>query len=95
MEAMSHGPVAGFPLKGVQVRLFDGTYHTVDSSEQAFKTAGSIAMRQAMEKAGAVAAGADHARDAGRARGLASATSSATSTRGAGGRRAWSRDPAA
>ncbi|HWH95676.1 MAG TPA: elongation factor G [Baekduia sp.] len=54
LEAMAHGPVAGFPLKGVRVTLVDGSYHTVDSSEQAFKTAGSIAMKQAMEQAGAV-----------------------------------------
>jgi elongation factor G len=54
VEAMAHGPIAGFPLKGVRVRLFDGSYHSVDSSEQAFKTAGSLAMRQAMQEAGAV-----------------------------------------
>jgi elongation factor G len=54
VDAMTQGPVAGFPLKGVRVRLFDGQYHTVDSSEQAFKTAGSMAMKQAMEAAGAV-----------------------------------------
>jgi len=54
LEAMAHGPVAGFPLKGVRVTLFDGSYHSVDSSEQAFKTAGSIAMKQAMQDAGAV-----------------------------------------
>src|SRR3954449_5152706 len=54
VEAMVHGPIAGYPLKGVRVTLFDGSYHTVDSSEQAFKTAGSIAMREAMEEAGAV-----------------------------------------
>jgi elongation factor G len=54
VEAMAHGPVAGFPLKGVRVTLFDGSYHSVDSSEHAFKTAGSIAMRQAMENAAAV-----------------------------------------
>ncbi len=53
-DAMQHGPVAGFPLKGVRVRLYDGSYHTVDSSEQAFRTAGSIAMREAMAQAGAV-----------------------------------------
>ena len=40
MEAMAHGPVAGYPVKGVRVRVFDGTYHTVDSSEMAFKLAG-------------------------------------------------------
>ncbi|HEX5926063.1 MAG TPA: elongation factor G, partial [Baekduia sp.] len=54
VEAMAHGPVAGYPLKGVQVRLVDGSYHSVDSSEHAFKSAGSIAMRQAMEQAAAV-----------------------------------------
>ena len=54
IEAMTHGIVAGFPVKGVRVRLFDGSYHTVDSSEMAFKIAGSIAMRQAMEDAAPV-----------------------------------------
>jgi elongation factor G len=53
-DAMVHGPIAGFPLKGVKVKLYDGSYHTVDSSEQAFRTAGSIAMREAMASAGAV-----------------------------------------
>jgi elongation factor G len=50
-EAMEHGPVAGYPVKGVRVRLFDGSYHSVDSSEMAFKTAGAMAMREAMEAA--------------------------------------------
>jgi elongation factor G len=54
VEAMSQGVVAGFPVKGVRVRLFDGSYHTVDSSEMAFKIAGSIAMRQALEQAAPV-----------------------------------------
>ena len=54
IEAMSQGVVAGFPVKGVRVRLYDGSYHTVDSSEMAFKIAGSIAMRQAMEDAAPV-----------------------------------------
>jgi elongation factor G len=47
-EAMESGPVAGYPLKGVRVRLQDGQYHSVDSSEQAFRMAGSLAMREAM-----------------------------------------------
>jgi elongation factor G len=54
VDAMAHGPIAGFPLKGVKVKLYDGSYHTVDSSEQAFRTAGSIAMKEAMAAAGAV-----------------------------------------
>jgi elongation factor G len=54
LEAMAHGPVAGYPLKDVRVTLIDGSYHTVDSSEHAFRTAGSIAMKQAMEDADAV-----------------------------------------
>jgi elongation factor G len=50
-EAMQHGTVAGYPVKGVLVRVFDGQYHSVDSSEMAFKLAGSLAMRQALEAA--------------------------------------------
>jgi elongation factor G len=54
LEAMQEGVVAGYPVKGVRVRLYDGSYHTVDSSEMAFKLAGSLAMKQAMEQAAAV-----------------------------------------
>jgi elongation factor G len=50
-EAMATGPVAGFPVRDARVRLVDGQYHTVDSSEQAFKMAGSIAMKEAMQNA--------------------------------------------
>ena len=50
-EALLHGPVAGFPVKGARVRLVDGSYHSVDSSEMAFKLAGSIAMREALGNA--------------------------------------------
>ena len=53
-EAMAEGVVAGYPVKDVRVRLFDGSYHTVDSSEMAFKVAGSQAMKQAMEQASPV-----------------------------------------
>ena len=54
VEAMHEGVVAGYPVKDVRVRLYDGSYHTVDSSEMAFKVAGSIAMKQALEQAGPV-----------------------------------------
>jgi elongation factor G len=54
LEAMQTGAVAGYPVKGVRVRLYDGSYHSVDSSEMAFKIAGSLAMKQAMEQAGPV-----------------------------------------
>jgi elongation factor G len=51
VEAMEHGAIGGYPVKGVRVRLFDGQYHSVDSSEIAFKMAGSMAMKQALEQA--------------------------------------------
>jgi elongation factor G len=54
LEAMEHGSVAGYPVKGVHVRLYDGSYHTVDSSEMAFKLAGSLAMKEAMSQASPV-----------------------------------------
>jgi elongation factor G len=54
IEAMHEGVVAGYPVKDVSVKVYDGSYHTVDSSEMAFKIAGSIAMKQAMEQAGPV-----------------------------------------
>ena len=53
-EAMGEGVIAGYPVKDVRVRVYDGSYHTVDSSEMAFKVAGSLAMKQAMEQAGPV-----------------------------------------
>ncbi|HST40979.1 MAG TPA: elongation factor G [Conexibacter sp.] len=51
LEAMQHGTVAGYPVKDVRVRLVDGSYHSVDSSEMAFKVAGAHAMRDALEHA--------------------------------------------
>jgi elongation factor G len=50
-ESMAQGVVAGYPLRGVKVRLYDGSYHSVDSSEMAFKMAGSMAFKQAVEQA--------------------------------------------
>ncbi|MEA2332857.1 MAG: elongation factor [Thermoleophilaceae bacterium] len=53
-EAMRSGVVAGFPVQDIKVRLFDGQHHSVDSSEMAFKIAGSMAFKDAMESAQAV-----------------------------------------
>jgi elongation factor G len=50
-EAMQRGELAGAPVQGVKVRLVDGQYHTVDSSEMAFKIAGSMAFKDAYSKA--------------------------------------------
>ena len=50
-EAMLKGELAGAPVQGVRVQLVDGSYHTVDSSEMAFKIAGSMAFKQAYEQA--------------------------------------------
>ncbi|HYZ18735.1 MAG TPA: elongation factor G [Gaiellaceae bacterium] len=50
-EAMQKGELAGAPVQGVRVQLVDGTYHSVDSSEMAFKIAGSMAFKHAYEQA--------------------------------------------
>ncbi len=51
-EAMAGGVLAGYPLIDVRVELVDGSYHDVDSSEMAFKIAGSMAMKEAAKRAG-------------------------------------------
>jgi elongation factor G len=51
IEAMHEGSIAGFPVVDVQVKLYDGSHHPVDSSEMAFKIAGSIGFKKAMEGA--------------------------------------------
>lgn len=53
-EAMDEGVVAGYPVVDVVVKLVDGSYHTVDSSEMAFKIAAGQAFKKGMEQAGAV-----------------------------------------
>ncbi|HTY38863.1 MAG TPA: elongation factor G [Bacteroidota bacterium] len=52
MESMKNGVLAGYPVEDVKVRLFDGSFHAVDSSEMAFKIAGSMAFKEAARKAG-------------------------------------------
>ena len=49
-EAMQSGVIAGYPVVGVRARCYDGSYHEVDSSEMAFKIAGSMAFKEAMRK---------------------------------------------
>jgi elongation factor G len=53
-EAMENGPIAGYQLVDVGVELYDGAFHEVDSSEMAFKVAGSLAFREAVAKAAPV-----------------------------------------
>ena len=50
-DAMQYGVLAGYPLVGIKVTLLDGQYHEVDSSEMAFKIAGSMAFKEAARKA--------------------------------------------
>ena len=53
-EALETGPLAGYPVNGIEVDLLDGTYHEVDSSEIAFKIAGSMAVQDAIKRANPV-----------------------------------------
>jgi elongation factor G len=53
-EQMQNGILAGYPLLGVKATLYDGSFHDVDSSEMAFKIAGSLATRKLTEFGGAV-----------------------------------------
>ena len=53
-EQMKNGVLAGYPLLGLKATLYDGSFHDVDSSEMAFKIAGSLAARQLVEEGGAV-----------------------------------------
>ena len=53
-EAAKSGILAGFPVLGVKATVYDGSYHEVDSNEMAFKIAGSMAFKEAMQKAGAI-----------------------------------------
>lgn len=53
-ETLDNGVLAGFPVLGIKVRLVDGSYHPVDSSDIAFKIAGAIAVKEAMKKASPV-----------------------------------------
>ena len=50
-DAMTSGVVAGYPVIGVSINLYDGSYHEVDSSDMAFRIAGSMAFKEAMKKA--------------------------------------------
>ena len=50
-ESLQHGVLAGFPMIGVGVSLYDGSYHEVDSSEMSFKVAGSLAFKDAASRA--------------------------------------------
>ncbi|HVN49752.1 MAG TPA: elongation factor G [Bacteroidota bacterium] len=54
IEAMRNGILAGYPVEDVKVRLFDGSFHAVDSSEMAFKIAGSMAFQEGARKANPV-----------------------------------------
>lgn len=53
-RAMTHGGPGGHPVVGLRITLFDGKYHSVDSSEAAFETAASIGLRTALEQAGTI-----------------------------------------
>ncbi len=53
-EAAESGVLAGYPATDIKIRLYDGSFHEVDSNEMAFKMAGSLALKEGMQKAGPV-----------------------------------------
>ena len=73
-EAMESGILAGYPVVDIRVELVDGSYHDVDSSEIAFKVAGSMAFKEAMKRGEAEAARAGDGRRGRHARRSTSAT---------------------
>ena len=89
-EAMSSGVLAGYPVVDIKVTLIDGSFHEVDSSDMAFKIAGSIAFKNAAQKAKPGPARADDGVEV-VTPGSIWATSSATSTPDAATSTAWSR----
>ena len=54
VKALQEGVLAGFPVVGVKAVLYDGSFHDVDSSEEAFKIAGSLALKEAVKRADTV-----------------------------------------
>ncbi len=54
VEAMKNGVLAGYPVEDIKVKLFDGSFHAVDSSEMAFKIAGSMAFKEGARRAGPI-----------------------------------------
>ena len=59
-EAAEGGVLAGYPVTDIKVRLYDGSFHEVDSNEMAFKMAGSLAFKEGVQQGRPSFAGTDH-----------------------------------
>ena len=88
-EAMRNGVLAGYPVVDVKVTLFDGSFHEVDSSEMAFKIAGSMAFKEAARKADPVLLEPIMKRRGGDARGVHGRRDRRPELAAAGRSRAW------